>query len=391
MARLWCPLAGGSVSIVPAVLAARMSGTLDQAAVLAFEPEGSIAAAAERALAAQHPPRAVHGRAGKHHTLRQRTSRSGFVLPRKVRERPRARFRLALARPRTSGTRFHPASAGPRTSTATFQVGTGMSVDHRGHSDAQRACSRRRQSQTTIEARMPNGGSVWAQAEIAVGFTPGRLVVAHDAPVSGEIPFAIGAPSFIRIPVPGSGGLAIELSPRGWVPKTGSTSTLFIQDLTGKRHLRLDFGFNVKTGTINYHWNQSKTFNLFKIADHTQVGALGSAVYKSARYFKYAGRMLGVVGVAIDVYSVVTSTRPLRQATKVISGWGGAWLGCKLVGAGGAWVGTAVTPAFGTAIGGVTGCIAGAFIGYEGASRSAGRLYDWGEAQFNAVPEVAAP
>src|SRR5579875_1366442 len=36
----------------------------------------------------------------------------------------------------------------------------------------------------------------------------------------------------------------IELSPRGWVPKSGSTSTVFIQDAAGKRVLRLDYGYN---------------------------------------------------------------------------------------------------------------------------------------------------
>lgn len=95
--------------------------------------------------------------------------------------------------------------------------------------------------------------------------------------------------------------------------------------------------------------------------------------------------------VAVDVYSVVTATKPLRQAMKVAAGWGGAWVGCKVVGAGGAWVGTAVTPGVGTAIEGVVGCIAGGFIGYQGASAGAGRLYDWGEATFVPVPEMAAP
>src|SRR6478752_7942115 len=109
--------------------------------------------------------------------------------------------------------------------------------------------------------------------------------------------------------------------------------------------------------------------------------------YQSARDFKYAGRTLLVVGVALDVYSVVKADKPLRQAAKVASGWAGAWLGCKVVGAGGAWVGTAVTPGIGTAFGGVAGCLVGGFVGYEGASRAAGRLYDWGEAEFASLPE----
>jgi hypothetical protein len=45
----------------------------------------------------------------------------------------------------------------------------------------------------------------------------------------------------------------------------------------------------------------------------------------------------------------------------------------------------------GTAIGGVAGCLVGGFIGYEGASRAAGRLYDWADANFTSVPETSAP
>src|SRR4249920_3434111 len=61
-----------------------------------------------------------------------------------------------------------------------------------------------------------------------------------DVPMSGGIPYGIGQASVVRIPVPGTNGLCIELRPRGWVPQSGSTSTLFFQDATGKRHLRLD-------------------------------------------------------------------------------------------------------------------------------------------------------
>jgi hypothetical protein len=242
-----------------------------------------------------------------------------------------------------------------------------------------------------LNARVPSTNAVWASAEVVVGFTPGKMVTPALSPVSGAIPFAIGAAALVRIPVPGTNGLCIELSPRGWTPKGGSTSTLFIQDALGKRNLRLDYGFNRTTNSVNYHWNQKGTFDVMGVVDHTPVGAAGRITYKAARYFKYAGRTVAIVGAAVDIYSVVTATKPLRQATKVAAGWGGAWLGCKVVGAGGAWVGTAVTPGLGTAIGGVAGCLAGAFIGYEGASETAGRLYDWGEAQFVAAPETVAP
>jgi len=92
-------------------------------------------------------------------------------------------------------------------------------------------------------------------------------ITASEVPISGSVPLAAGAglAAVVRIPVPGTNGLAVELGPRGWTPKGGSTSTIFIQDITGKRHLRLDYGYNVKTKTVDYHWNQKGTANTFKI------------------------------------------------------------------------------------------------------------------------------
>ena len=78
----------------------------------------------------------------------------------------------------------------------------------------------------------------------------------------------------------------IELRPRGHVPKGGSTSTLFFQDPSGRRHLRLDYGHNVRTNTIDYHWNQKGTNANFGIADHTAVGRAGQTAYKAAKYFR---------------------------------------------------------------------------------------------------------
>lgn len=49
MARFWCPLARVSISLLPAFLAARWSGTLDEveAVVLAVEQSGGVAPAVE--------------------------------------------------------------------------------------------------------------------------------------------------------------------------------------------------------------------------------------------------------------------------------------------------------------------------------------------------------
>ena len=76
-------------------------------------------------------------------------------------------------------------------------------------------------------------------------------VVADREPISGAVPVAMGAGAVARIPVTGTRGLAIGLNPRGWKPRNGSTSSLFVQDLTGKRHLRLDFGFNKNSQVVS--------------------------------------------------------------------------------------------------------------------------------------------
>lgn len=244
--------------------------------------------------------------------------------------------------------------------------------------------------QTTLEATDTSSGRPVATTAITVGFSPGVMQPAAAVPLHGSVPVAFGGAAVVRIPVPESNGLCIEFRPRGRVPRSGSTSTLFIQDLAGKRQLRLDYGKNPVSNTIDYHWNQKGVFQTFGITDHTTVGPSGAAAYKAARYFRYGGRVLVVVGAVADAYSIVVADQPLRQATKVVAGWAGAWVGCKLVGAGGAWVGTAATPGLGTAIGGVAGCIVGGFIGYEGASMAAGRLYDWGSARFAPLPELPA-
>jgi len=212
-----------------------------------------------------------------------------------------------------------------------------------------------------------------------------------DVPMSGGIPYAIGQPSVVRIPVPGTGGLAIELTAKWWTPKGGSTSTLFFQDPTGARHLRLDYGYNDKTKTIDYHWNQKGTAKELGITDHTPAGQTGKVAYQAAKYFKYAGRVLVVVGVAIDVVSVVQSSRPLRRASQAVAGWAGAWVGCKVVGAVGGLAGTSLTPV-GTAVVGIGGCIIGGIGGYYGGSELAGEVYDWSEDTFfTQLPEAAGP
>ncbi len=217
-------------------------------------------------------------------------------------------------------------------------------------------------------------------------------VAPNSVPMSGAIPIGAGAASVLRIPVPGTNGLAIELRPRGWVPKGGSTSTVFIQGLDGKRHLRLDYGFNIKTQSVDYHWNQKGINANFGIPDHGPTGTSGSALYKGAKFFKYAGRVLVVIGVWLDVVSIVQASKPLRRTTQVVTAWTAAGLGCRAVGAGGAALGTFIEPGGGTIVVGALGCLAGGVGGYFAGEKIGGIVYDWAEGTFfTPLPAAPAP
>ena len=213
-----------------------------------------------------------------------------------------------------------------------------------------------------------------------------------EVPWTGSVPYSIGQPSMIRIPIPGSDRLAIEFRPRGHVPASGSTSTLFLQDPSGRRHLRLDYGYNKNTGAFDYHWNQKGVHSTFGINNHQPAGRTGAALYNGAKYFRHAGRVLVVVGVVVDVASIVQASNPLRRTAEVAGGWAGAWGGCKVGGGLGAAGGSIVAPGPGTAIGGIGGCIVGGFAGYFAGEAAAGWLYDWAEDTFfTPLPEVSGP
>jgi hypothetical protein len=161
--------------------------------------------------------------------------------------------------------------------------------------------------------------------------------------------------------------------------------------VAGKRHLRLDYGYNAATRTIDYHWNQQGTAAKFGIRDHTPVGRAGRAAYKATKYFRHAGRLLIVAGAALDAVSVVQASKPLRRASEVAVAWTGAWVGCKVVGAGAAAIGTMASP-LGTVVGGIGGCIIGGFGGYLAGESLGGEVYDWAEETiFVPIPEVASP
>jgi hypothetical protein len=143
---------------------------------------------------------------------------------------------------------------------------------------------------------------------------------------------------------------------------------------------------------VDYHWNQKGTFDTFGIADHMTVGKGGAALYRSAQALRYAGRVLLVVGVAIDAVSIVQADRPLRRATQVVSAWAAAWAaawaGAESAGALGAAVGTAAEPGGGTVVLGVIFAIGGGVAGYWVGEKAGADIYDWGDAIFAPLPRA---
>ena len=216
------------------------------------------------------------------------------------------------------------------------------------------------------------------------GAVPAPAVVASAAPAGG-------IPAVIRIPLPGPGNLAISLSPpNGWKGK--STSTIFIME-NKWRGLRLDYGYNVKTKTVDYHWNRTGFAARFpNIANHMPAGRLGAALYQSARAFRYAGTALVVVGAVLDLVSIVTASNPLRRSTAVVSAWALAWAGARGAGALGAEIGTAVEPGPGTAIGGLVFAIGGGVAGYWAGEAAGAAIYDWAaDTVFTSLIPVPVP
>jgi len=199
--------------------------------------------------------------------------------------------------------------------------------------------------------------------DVLIDWEKAGNVLASGGQIIGQIGIA-GLSAVVRIPVPGTRGLAIELGPRGWTPRGGTTSRLFVQDIAGSRVLRLDYGFNQATNAVEFHWNQKGTFAEFGIANHTPAGPGGAALGRGLAWFRWGGRIMLIAAAAADIYSIIVSDQPWRQVAIVAGGWAGAWLGCESVGAIGAVAGTFAEPGGGTAVGGIAGCFVGSIGGY---------------------------
>jgi hypothetical protein len=165
---------------------------------------------------------------------------------------------------------------------------------------------------------------------------------------------------------------------------------VFFQDLTGHRQLRLDYHLIHETQTIDYHWNQQRTYATFGVSNHQPASLAAEHLYRFAKYFKWMGRTFLILGVAIDAVSIVRSTTPLRRAAQTTAAWALGWAGCKVVGAGGAAAGGLASPV-GMAVGGLVGCVIGGAAGYKTGEWAGGIVYDWANATFIPLQRVPAP
>ncbi len=212
-----------------------------------------------------------------------------------------------------------------------------------------------------------------------------------DGAVPAPPQTAGGIAAVIRIPVPGPENLAISLyPPKGWKGK--STCTLFIMK-DKWRGLRLDYGYNVKTETVDYHWNRTAFAARFpNYANHMAAGRVGAALYQTARAFRYGGTALVVVGAVLDVESIVTASNPLRRSTAVVSAWAMAFITARSAGSVGAAAGSFIEPVIGTAVGGIIFAIGGGIAGYWAGEKAGETVYDWAaDTKFTNLIPVSVP
>jgi RHS repeat-associated protein len=189
--------------------------------------------------------------------------------------------------------------------------------------------------------------------------------------------FGAGLASLLSYRAPGQYRLSFRTTFKG------STSVFFLNRLPeGKsfKGLRLDYGFNKTTSSVNWHWNQKGSFADFLIADHAVASANAARAGVLLKYGGIASRGLLAVGVAVDAYSLTTQaytsfqtgewSNTTTEAARIAGGWAGAWAGAEALGTAGAWLGAPFGPA-GMAVGGFVGGLVGGALGYYGVSRVA--------------------
>jgi hypothetical protein len=119
----------------------------------------------------------------------------------------------------------------------------------------------------------------------------------------------VAAARVVRIPVPGTPGMFIQIAPRGGAPQARA---LFLQT-AGDHNLRLNYEYQVKTQSVDYHWEAGKEATLSGFTD----------LKRATKYFIHAGVMMVASGSVADIHSIVVA-RYRRQESRISAGWLGS-------------------------------------------------------------------
>ena len=186
----------------------------------------------------------------------------------------------------------------------------------------------------------------------------------------------------------------------GWEGRT-TCSVFVLRKGTAEKGLRLDYGYNKATKTVDYHWNQKSYADRFPgITNHMPAGRIGAVLYRSAKAFRGLGEVMVVYGVTVNIISVVQASNHFLRFSEVVSAWALAWAGAEVGGQlgaqAGAFGGSLVEPGLGTAVGGIVfglgGAIYGGYKGYQYGERAGDMVYGWAaNTRFTSLPQVPVP
>lgn len=187
--------------------------------------------------------------------------------------------------------------------------------------------------------------------------------------------------------------------PGMWVPKSGSTTKLFIYKASNpKKVFRLDYhALQSTSGRPTWHYNTTKGFaNIVGLvsADHAVTpGAVVSG--RILTIFRWGGRAMFIVGAAMSAYEIYHAENKAREIMRQTGGWTGAITAGRYCASAGAKLGAGVmvaagqfgpqvavpeelvTVPIGTIIGGAVGGVSCGVIGWFAGTEITETVYDW--------------
>ena len=116
--------------------------------------------------------------------------------------------------------------------------------------------------------------------------------------------------------------------PGMWVPKSGSTTKLFIYKASNpKKVFRLDYhALQSTAGRPTWHYNTTKGFAKIvglSTTDHAVTpGAVATG--RMLTIFRWGGRAMFVAGAAMSAHKIYHAENKAREITRQVGGWTGA-------------------------------------------------------------------